>query len=154
MADKGTVMMSGQIQHAACNLSTVDAWHEIDFGIIGKRRTIDASEYTTIPVSLLIKDCDRGNNDDNFWHSLEITFNGTISQRRQDLFQLRGEGTGLALRLTDYYGNQVLPDKPQSFFRHQLRDNKLDFYLSVISDGMPISERAWFGAVRFMLDYK
>lgn len=148
----GEVTMRGAILETACTIATRDAQQSIDMGSLPVSSLLRDGKGPASPLTIRLTDCMPGPNSsaaDNY-KIFSITFDGPAEG---STFNLQGEASGVALRISDATGHIAkagiaLP--PQDI---TARDMRLEYFLTLVSNQNPLMAGTYFTTVRFKLDY-
>ncbi|WP_024547668.1 fimbrial protein [Siccibacter turicensis] len=149
----GHVKMRGEIVESACAIATDDVWQEIDFGNI-PLRDISAGKRSSKAFYIHLLNCELGKKHGQFWKSTQITFAGMPDQGHPDLFAMKGEGTGVALAITDDTGNQAVSGEALPPVELTGKEMDLKYHLHLVNNGKPLSAGEVSSLVRFMVTYQ
>lgn len=151
----GRVNLNGQIQAAACTISTEDAWQEISFGSHPlKEFTHYTNNEVTKNFSLNLINCVLEKEKGGEWESVEITFDGPGEPDNPSLFMLSGSGAGVAMRITDDYGHQAFAGEPMPKTPLSREITYLHYHLQLVANGKQLHAGDISTLLRFMVVYQ
>ena len=151
----GRVTLNGQIQAAACTVSTEDVWQEISFG---SHPLKDFTRYSATEVSndfsLNLVNCILEKEKGGEWESVEITFDGPREPDDPSLFMLSGGGAGIAMRITDDYGHPAIAGEPMPKVPLSNEATNLNYHLHLVANGKELHAGDISTFLRFMVVYQ
>ncbi|HEI8868128.1 TPA: type 1 fimbrial protein [Serratia odorifera] len=147
----GRVNMQGAIIDTACAIAAGSRDQTIDMDTIPLGQIIRDGRGLTKSFSIELVNCQLerpGNKPD--WRFFQVTFDGSAED---GLFGVQGEARGVALRINDADGNQVIPGKPLSLEKIIPGNSTLSYSMTLMPNHQPLRAGAYFSTLRFKLDY-
>lgn len=148
----GEVTMRGAILETACTIATRDAQQSIDMGSLPVSSLMRDGKGPASPFTIRLTGCMPGTSNSAAFSNkiFSITFDGSAEG---STFNLQGQASGVALRISDTAGNIAkagiaLP--PQDI---NVGDMRLEYFLTLVSNQNTLMAGTYFTTVRFKLDY-
>jgi len=144
--------MQGAIIDTACAISVDSRDQSIDMDVIPLADIIRDGQGSAKSFSIELINCvsERHPSSKNNWINFQVTFDG---EAEGNLFGVRGEASGIALEITDKYGNVAVPGEPLPHEDIKPGNMKLDYNLRLVASQHSLKPGDFFSAVRFKLDY-
>lgn len=149
---KGRVNMHGAIIDTACAIDVDSRDQVIDMGVVPLADIIRDGQGSSRDFSIRLVNCvlERPHTDKPDWKQFQVTFDGDAEG---DLFGVRGEASGVALRIIDKIGNIATPGNPLPLENIIPGDLQLDYTLKLVANHHALKSGDYFSAIRFKLDY-
>lgn len=148
----GRVNMQGAILDTACAIATESREQTVDMKNISISDIENREGGNRVPFSIELVNCVLEREDKKLpdWRQFSITFDG---HAEGEMFGVRGNISGVALRITDAFGNIARPGEPMLPVDIFPGNNRLDFYMALIANNQPIKAGSYSSSVRFKMDY-
>ncbi|MGQ6230881.1 fimbrial protein [Serratia sp. IR-2025] len=148
----GRVNMQGAIVDTACAIAVGSRDQTIDMEVLPVSDIIRDGQGRNKPFSIELVNCilERPHSKFSDWKQFQMTFDG---DNRGELFGVRGEASGVALRITDESGNIATPGIPMRVQRLIPGNMQLNYHLRLVSNNHVLKAGEYFTAIRFKLDY-
>lgn len=148
----GVVNMQGAIIETACAISVESQNQSIDMEVISPADIIRSGKGRVKPFSIELLNCvsERHDKARPDWKHFQITFDGDAEG---DLFSVRGDASGIALKITDQNGKMALPGRPLEHVDIRSGVMKLNYNLHLVTNQSVLRVGEFFSAIRFTLDY-
>ena len=150
--DKGRINMQGAIIETACAIATESREQVIDMNTIPISQFSKNGMSRSIPFNIQLINCilERENNKLPGWSQFRITFDGKADD---DMFGIDGSASGIALNITDAFGNRAIPGIPLP--RHDIAPDsyRLNYTISLLRNKQPLKAGRYFSSVRFKMEY-
>lgn len=144
--------MQGAIIDTACAIAIESRDQTIDMEVVPLADIIRDGQGRSKPFSIELVNCTLERQDTKLldWKQFQVTFDG---DSEGELFGVRGEASGVALRITDENGNTATPGVPlraQEFITSTMR---LNYRLRLVANQHALKAGDYSSAIRFKLDY-
>lgn len=144
--------MQGAIIETACAIATESREQIIDMNTIPFSQFSRNGISGSVPFNIQLINCvlERGDNKLSGWSQFQITFDGKADD---DVFGIDGSASGIALNITDAFGNKATPGIPLP--RHYIVPGsyRLDYTISLLRNNQPLKAGRYFSSVRFKMEY-
>lgn len=149
----GQVNMAGQIVASACAIATDDIWQEIDFGRI-PLKDVSSGTLSSKAFYIHLLNCDMEKENGGLWNSLQMTFDGSQDESNPHLFSMKGEGAGVALKISDADGNVAMAG--EALPAVELTNHQLDlkYNVQLVNNGKALASGEVSTLIRFMVTYQ
>lgn len=149
---RGWVHMQGSIIDTACAITIESRDQVIDMDVVPLVDIMRDGQGRSRPFSIELVNCvlDRANGKPSDRKQFQITFEGDAEG---DLFGVRGEASGIALRITDQVGNIAAPGKPLLLNNIDFGTMQLNYTLKLVANNRALKSGGYFSSIRFKLDY-
>ncbi|MBH3259861.1 type 1 fimbrial protein [Serratia marcescens] len=149
---QGRVSMQGAIIDTACAIAVDSRDQVIDMGVVPLADIIRDGQGSRRDFSIKLVNCvlERPHSDKPDWKQFQVTFDGDAEG---ELFGVRGDASGVALRIIDKMGNIALPGKALPLAAIVPGDLQLDYSLRLVANNHALKSGDYFSAIRFKLDY-
>ncbi|HIE4798802.1 TPA: fimbrial protein [Serratia marcescens] len=146
----GRVNMQGAIIDTACAIAVESREQTIDMETIPVADIIRDGQGRSKPFSIELVNCllERPGKDN--WKQFQVTFDG---DSEGELFGVRGDASGVALRITDENGNIATPGTPLRTQDIIPGNMHLNYHLRLVANNHALKAGEYFSAIRFKLDY-
>lgn len=146
----GRVNMQGAIIDTACAIAVESREQVIDMEVIPFADVLRDGHGRSKPFSIHLVNCllERPGKAD--WRQFQVTFDG---EHDGEYFGVYGDAKGVALRITDEYGNHAQPGKSLPLRDLILGDHVLNYTLTLMPNQRALKAGAYFSSIRFKLDY-
>ncbi len=162
--EHGELQVHGRLVAGACRLDMRSAYQQVDMGMtptVALRRPGEAAP--SVSFSLLLRDCQSqgGEQTDVLtgvtaqdWHQpiVSISFVAPVDPGAPDLLIARGV-TGVALKLTDGEGHQVVPGMPGRPQFVTPRQEQLVYAVALVRTPAPLTLGDFRAVVNFRMSY-
>ncbi|APS37041.1 MULTISPECIES: fimbrial protein [Serratia] len=147
----GTVGITGTIVDTACTIAAGSEIQTVDMGILSVGQILREGQGVAKPFSIELVNCilERSGNK-NDWKFFQVTFDGHAEDA---LFGLQGDARGIALKIKDTNGLSITPGKPLPLEEVTQGNKVLNYSMILMPNQHPLKAGAYFGTVRFKLDY-
>lgn len=148
----GRVNMQGAIIDTACAIAVDSRDQSIDMEVVPLADIIRDGQGRTKPFSIELVNCvlERPGGKLPDWKQFQVTFDGDAEG---DLFGVRGDASGVALQITDKYGNIATPGRALPREDIIPGNMQLNYHLRLVANQHTLKAGDFFSAVRFKLDY-
>lgn len=146
----GRVNMHGAITDAACAIAVESRDQVIDMEVIPLADVRRDGHGRSKSFSIRLVNCIAAIKEKPERRQFEITFDG---DHDGNYFGVYGEASGVALRITDEYGNQALPGKALPLRDITMVDKVLNYTLTLMANQRDLKAGVYFSTIRFKLDY-
>ncbi|MEK9496415.1 fimbrial protein [Photorhabdus sp. P32] len=148
----GRVSMQGAIIDTACAIDAGSRDQTIELATIPVSRMIHDGQGPARPFSIHLINCvltsaALGKPD---WRHFQVTFDGVPDGHN---FRLSGAAQGVALQITDIYGNQAYPGTPLPLRDLQAGQMTLNYAMRLVGNRQLLQAGQYRTTVRFRLDY-
>ncbi|MFK3843841.1 MULTISPECIES: fimbrial protein [Serratia] len=146
----GRVKMQGAIIDTACAIAVESREQTIDMDTVPLADIIRDGQGRSKPFSIKLVNCitERPGKED--WKQFQVTFDGEAEGK---LFGVRGDASGVALRITDATGNIAEPGIPLPMDNITPGSMTLNYAMTLIANSHVLKTGDYFSFVRFKLDY-
>lgn len=150
IAGWGKVNMHGAIIDTACAIAVESREQTIDMETVPLADIVRDGEGRSKPFSIELVNCrlERPGKED--WKQFQVTFDGDAEG---DLFGVRGDASGVALKIIDRNGNTALPGKAMPFLDIIPGDMQLNYTMKLVANKHALKSGDYFSSIRFKLDY-
>lgn len=155
----GRVTLAGQVIDSACALDANSLYQVIELDPLPMGQLIRLGESAPRTFTLRLVKCSLVRPDPGRpgaflpdWQHVRVTFDGQADSGGK-LFAAAGSTRGLALRITDWQGQQSVPGVPMSLISLSGGDQELRYTLQMVGNGSPMAVGSHRAAVRFRLEY-
>lgn len=148
--ERGRVNMQGTIIDTACSIAVESQEQTVDMDIVPLADIIRDGHGQTTPFSIELVNCVAKRSGKEDWKPFQVTFEGDAEGR---LFGVQGEASGVALQITDAYGNIAAPGTPLPSGNIRPGNMRLDYRLKLMANNHALKSGDYFSSVRFRLDY-
>ncbi|BBO61004.1 PAP fimbrial minor pilin protein precursor [Serratia marcescens] len=148
----GRVNMQGAILDTACAIATESREQTINMEMVPFADIIRDGQGRAVPFSIELVNCvlERADKTLPDWKQFQVTFDGFADG---ELFGVKGEASGIALRITDAAGNIARPGAPMPPMNIIPGSYRLNYAMTLIGNNQPLKAGDYFSAVRFKMDY-
>ncbi len=148
----GRVNMQGAIIDTACAIAIESRDQTIDMEVVPVADIIRDGQGRSKPFSIELVNCilERPNSKLPDWKQFQVMFDG---DNEGELFGVRGEASGVALRITDGSGNIAMPGMPLRAQDIIPGAMQLNYHLRLVANQHALKAGDYFSAIRFKLDY-
>ncbi|WP_372242293.1 fimbrial protein [Serratia marcescens] len=148
----GRVNMQGAIIDTACAIAIESRDQTIDMEMVPLADIIRDGQGRSKPFSIELVNCTLERQDPTLpdWKQFQVTFDG---DNEGELFGVRGEASGIALRITDENGNIATPGVPLRAQDIITDTMQLNYHLRLVANQHALKAGNYFSAIRFKLDY-
>lgn len=148
----GRVNMQGAIVDTACAIAVESRDQTIDMEVVPVSDIIRDGQGRNKPFSIELVNCtlERPGNELSDWKQFQVTFDG---DNEGELFGVRGEASGVALRITDENGNIAAPGIPLRALDIIPGNMQLNYHLRLVANHHALKAGDYFSSIRFKLDY-
>lgn len=152
MQGQGRVNMQGAIIDTACAIAIDSRDQVIDMGVVPLADIIRDGQGSRRDFSINLINCvlERPHSNKPDWKQFQVTFDGDAEG---DLFGVRGDASGVALRIVDSTGNIATPGSPLPLANIVPGDMQLDYTLRLVTNNHALKSGDYSSAIRFKLDY-
>lgn len=162
--ETAVLKVSGTLTESPCRLEMSSAWQAIDMGNVAAGQLQKSGEQgRPVPVTLRLRDCQSvtaRNRDDRsgslVWSheqpAVQIRVTAPADNVNPQLFAVRGT-SGLALRLKDAYGRDVLPGERGAPLLLTPGQDTLTWTLAAERTAAPLQAGAWHALMNIGLEY-
>lgn len=148
----GVVNMQGAIIETACAIAVESQDQSIDMDVTPLADIIRDGQSSVKPFSIELINCvfERQDSKKPDWKKFQVTFDGDTDG---DFFSVRGEASGVSIKITDQHGNIALPGQPLT--RKDILPEKmnLNYQLRIVANKDVLKAGDFFSSIRFKLDY-
>lgn len=155
----GRVTLVGEILDSACALDVNSAYQVIDMDLLSMGSLIRHNVGELRAFSLRLIKCsltrpDPGRPGTNLpdWQHVRVTFDG-VTDSGGRYFAALGTASGLALRITDWRGQESIPGVPMPIISLSGNDQELRYSLQLVGNGRSMVVGSHRTALRFRLEY-
>ncbi|HBV9912364.1 TPA: type 1 fimbrial protein [Klebsiella aerogenes] len=154
----------GSLTESPCRLEMSSTWQAVDMGNVAAGKLEKAGERgRAVPVALRLRDCQsvNGRNRDDRSGSLlwsheqsgvQVRVTAPADSVNPQLFAVRGT-SGLALRLKDAFGRDVLPGERSAPLLLNPGQDTLTWTLITERTSAPLRAGAWHALINIGLEY-
>lgn len=148
----GRVNMQGAIIDTACAISIDSRDQTIDMEVVPLADIIRDGQGRSKPFSIELVNCTLERPDPTLpgWKQFQVTFDG---DNEGELFGVRGDASGVALRITNESGNIATPGVPLRAQDIIPGAMQLNYHLRLVANQHTLKAGDYFSAIRFKLDY-
>lgn len=148
----GQVNLQGTIIDTACTIAIESRDQTIDMEVVPLGSIIRDGQGRSKPFSIELVNCvlERPTSKLPDWSQFQVTFDG---DNEGELFGVRGEASGIALRITDENGNIASPGVPLRAQDITAGTMQLNYHLRLVANQHALKAGDYFSAIRFKLDY-
>lgn len=149
---RGEVTVNGRIIASACAIETASRDQTINMGAspIGQIIRDGQGEKRDFSIQLVNCALEKFNPELADWRYFQVTFDG-----REDggLFAIDGDAKGIALKITDDFGNVAAPGVPVEQYAIQPGAMTMNYGLRVVGNNQLMKAGDYSSTVRFKMDY-
>ncbi|WP_432807444.1 fimbrial protein [Providencia vermicola] len=149
-AGQGRVNMQGAIIDTACAIAIDSREQTIDMDVIPFAEILRNGYSRSQFFSIHLENCILERPGKPNWKRFQVTFDG---KHDGDYFGVYGDASGVALRITDDFGNIALPGKSLPLQDAVLGDKVLNYTLTLMPNKQALKAGTYFSTIRFKLDY-
>lgn len=142
--------MQGTIIDTACAIAVESREQTIDMDTIPLADIIRDGQGRSKPFSIRLINCITERPGREGWKQFKVTFDGDADG---GLFGVRGEASGVALRISDVSGNIAEPGIPLPMNNITPGSMTLNYNLKLMANSHALKAGDYFSFVRFKLDY-
>lgn len=142
--------MQGAIIDTACAIAVESREQVIDMGVVPLADIIRDGQGRSKPFSIELVNCITERPGKEEWKQFQVTFDGDAEG---ELFGVRGDTSGVALRITDASGNIAEPGIPLPMNNIIPGSMTLNYAMTLIANSHALKTGDYFSFVRFKLDY-
>lgn len=144
--------MQGAIIETACAIAVESQEQSIDMDVMSLGEIIRDGKGRVKPFTIELINCvvERQNKKKTYWKKFQVTFDGDAEG---NLFGVRGEASGIALKITDQNNRLAQPGRPLALEDITLGNMKLNYNLHLVANQRVLKAGKFFSAIRFKLDY-
>lgn len=148
----GGVNMQGAIIETACAIAVESQNQSINMDVMSLADIIRDGKGRVKPFTVELINCviERQDKTKAEWKHFQITFDGDAEG---DLFSVRGEASGIALKITDQNGKVAYPGQPLAHEDITPGNTKLKYNLHMVANHKVLKAGEFFSAIRYRLDY-
>ncbi|CAI0999853.1 PAP fimbrial minor pilin protein precursor [Serratia fonticola] len=148
----GRVNMAGAIIETACAIDTRSRDQTINMGSLPASQIVRDGKSGIRPFSIQLVNCILAREDKWLpdWQYFQITFEGFDDA---GLFGVEGEAKGIALQITDSYGNIAIPGTPLPVGDIAAKEMRLNYSLRLVSNHQSLRVGQYSSTVKFKMDY-
>lgn len=146
----GRVNMQGSIIDTACAIAVESREQTIDMESVPLADIIRDGQGRSKPFSITLVNCITERPEKEDWKQFQVTFDGDVDG---NLFGIRGEASGVALKITDAAGNIAEPGIPLPGDNIHPGSMTLNYNLKLVANSHALKAGDYFSFVRFKLDY-
>ncbi|WP_248006631.1 fimbrial protein [Serratia fonticola] len=148
----GRVNMAGAIIKTACAIGTLSQDQTINLGSLPASQIARDGQSGIRPFSIQLVNCILAREDKWLpnWQHFQITFEG---DNDAGLFGIEGEAKGIALQITDSYGNIAIPGTPLPVGEIAANEMQLNYSLRLVSNHQSLHVGQYSSTVKFKMDY-
>ncbi|CAI1170009.1 PAP fimbrial minor pilin protein precursor [Serratia fonticola] len=148
----GRVNMQGAIIDTACAIAVESRDQTIDLGVVPLADIIrDGQGHgKSFAIELVNCELERDDNKRPDWKHFQVTFDG---DSEGELFGVRGEASGVALKINEPGGSLVIPGNPLPLGDITPGTMRLNYTLKLVANNHALKAGGYFSSVRFKLDY-
>ncbi|CAI1664931.1 PAP fimbrial minor pilin protein precursor [Serratia marcescens] len=149
---EGRVNMQGAINDAACAIAMESREQIIDMEVIPVSDIARDGQGKNVSFSIKLVNCilERADKKLPGWKQFQVTFDGHADG---EMFGIRGEASGLALKISDDDGNIARPGMPLPLMKIPLGSYRLNYVINLMANRQPLTAGSYFSSVRFKMDY-
>lgn len=148
----GVVNMQGAIIETACAIAVESQEQSVDMEVMSLGDIIRDGKGRAKPFTIELINCviDRQDKKRTGWKKFQVTFDGDAEG---NLFSVRGEASGIALKITDQNDKLAQPGRPLAHEDITPGNMKLNYNLHLVANQRVLKAGEFFSAIRFKLDY-
>ncbi|CAI1114649.1 PAP fimbrial minor pilin protein precursor [Serratia proteamaculans] len=148
----GRVNMQGSIIETACAIDTVSRDQTIDMSVLPLSQIIRDGQSMTHSFSVRLVNCIVGRIDPKLpdWQRFQITFEGRTDTGG---FGVEGEAKGIALQISDTFGNIANPGKPLPSGEVTPGDKTLNYSIRLVGNNQQLKAGEYNSTLRFKMEY-
>lgn len=150
VAGWGRVNMQGSIIDTACAIAVDSREQSIDMGVIPVADIVRDGQGRSQSFSINLIDCVLERPGNESWRQFQVTFDGDAEGA---LFGVKGDVSGVALRIIDNLGNIATPGKALPFIDIIPGGRELSYSLKLVANNHAVKSGDYFSSIRFKLDY-
>ncbi|MBL5905346.1 fimbrial protein [Serratia fonticola] len=149
---RGEVTMNGNIIASACAIDTKSVDQTVALALVPISQVIRDGQGELHEFSIKLVNCTLERLDPQLddWRYFEVTFDG-----RDDagLFGIDGNAKGMALQISDRWGNVAAPGVPMA--KNDIRPGTMEFKygLRLVGNNQLMEVGSYHSTVRFKMDY-
>lgn len=144
--------MEGSILANACTLAMESRYQSINMGSenIEKMRRTGQGKRKEFSIYLTECSLEDGLSNSEPWHYLQVTFDGISNN---GLFDISGSAGGIALQLTNKYGESAIPGRPMSYVRIDNKSIRLDYVLQLKTTHDHLRVGEYSSVIKYRVSY-
>ncbi|BEM59852.1 pilin [Serratia marcescens] len=148
----GRVNMQGAIIDTACAIAVDSRDQTIDMEVVPVADIIRDGQGKTKSFIIELVNCELERPGSKFpdWTQFQVTFDGNAEG---DLFGVTGDASGIALQITDEFGNVATPGNPLPRKDITPGEMKMNYAIKLIANNHALKAGDYFSSIRFKLDY-
>lgn len=146
----GRVNMQGAIIDTACAIAVESREQTIDMETVPLADIIRDGQGRSKPFSIKLVNCITERPGKEGWKQFQVTFDGDAEG---ELFGVRGDASGVALKITDATGNIAEPGIPLPMDNIIPGSMTLNYAMTLMANSHALKTGDYFSFVRFKLDY-
>lgn len=146
----GRVNMQGAIIDTACAIAVESREQAIDMGIIPLADIIRDGQGRSKEFSINLVNCTLDRPKKTDWKHFQVTFDG---DGEGGLFGVRGDASGVALKIVDALGNNAVPGKALPLVDIVPGNTRLNYTLRLVANNHTLKAGDYSSSIRFKLDY-
>ncbi|WP_273855346.1 fimbrial protein [Serratia liquefaciens] len=152
MQGNGKVNVQGSITDAACAIAVESRDQSINIGVIPLADIYRDGQGEGKEFSIKLINCllEHPSGRLQAWKQFQVVFDGNAEG---SLFNVQGGVTGVALRITDKFGNVAYPGKPLPLVDIQPGNMLLNYDIRLVANQRALKAGDYSSSIRFKLDY-
>ncbi|ANS41621.1 MULTISPECIES: fimbrial protein [Serratia] len=148
----GRVNMQGSIIETACAIDTQSRDQTIDMDTAPVSQIARDGQGVSRPFSIRLVNCVLGRIDPRLpdWQRFQITFDGRADTGG---FGVEGDAKGIALQISDTFGNIANPGKPLPSGEISPGDKILNYSIRLVGNDQQLKAGEYNSTLRFKMEY-
>lgn len=148
----GVVNMQGAIIETACAIAVESQNQSIDIEVTSIADISRDGKGRVKPFAIELINCviERQDKSKTDWKHFQITFDG---DSEGNFFSVKGEASGIALKITDHSGKMARPGRPLAHVDLTSGNMKLNYNMHLVANQSVLRAGNFFSAIRFKMDY-
>lgn len=150
----GTVTMNGAIIDSACSVDTNSRYQTIDMLSQPISEIISEGSGLSRPFSIKLINCQLSRTESHHqgesWSYFQVTFDG---ENDSSIFGLTGDAQGVALEISDEYGNVATPGIPMPSNNIEEGSMEMKYKMRLMGNREPLKSGEYHTTVRYKIDY-
>lgn len=147
--DQGEVTMNGAVLDSACAIDMSSRDQTVEMGNLPVSIIEQGGEGDSYPLSIRLTNCDFSTKMPEGSYFL-FTFGGSADEAD---FALKGEASGIALRIEDNHAKKASPGVPMIAGRIDAKTMLLSYRLRIVSNHRELQAGSYYATIPFKIDY-
>lgn len=149
--------MHGELVEVPCAIEVGDRRQSLSLGNVSISHLVSDGFSAPMPLTIGLRDCrlnsvvgDKGVAIQRTWQKFKVIFSGIEESGR---FALDGTLRGVALRILDPQGREVLPGAPTEEVALQEGDMDVRYTLALVGNGEPLLAGEYRSVINYQIVY-